>query len=557
MPSRQAPALALAPGRRAFPWLVGAAAFLLRPRVLELADPSACRGVLDVIAYTSLAMGPYVSVGTVLRTLDTIVVVGAIAGLTELFLRTTGSYAVSAAVAIAVGLSPLFPPTVGTPQAAGVCGACVAAALIAMREDDAGSRGWLRPAVQVIALLGVATLIAPVWCGGAADLSMRGSAGLGHATVWALGPLAIGLAVLGAFVRSRSHHTADHYRVGVAAALTVMLTIGGVRPEAASVPMVLIGWWLVAIGLHETIIAIGWQRAGRIGCVILLVAVPALQAARRTADERDDRVRPNGQPQLTLQRARAFLNVIDVNASIVEEDASMDLLLRAALVNRRQATPRFSVIARDPDVVAAALARGPVYAFPRGQLELGLRGFVMRPVTTVARRRDRAQEQISGLARITERGACYAIGNDWAAIGQVSASGRIAVVAASDAAVGPVELRFGGPSIATPSPDGWSPRMMRGFHARTYDRRRPADAELLATEAHASGAPSDRVLSSPFVLTLYLYRTPRGPLALPVTLGAAFPLGVARLDAAAASQQLSVCDASATAVTPIGARPWP
>jgi hypothetical protein len=509
---------------------------------------------LDFIAIGSLRVDPFLSTGTLLRTIDTIVVFGATTGFAHLVVLATSNFAVAAAAAIAVVLSPLFPLTFETPRAAGVFGACAAIALAAATRRAPGSSGWLRPTLQTIGVILVVALIAPPWCTvPVPDFSIARIAAVVRAVGWAVGPLMVGLAVLGAYTQSRAWNGRDAWRIaGVGSLLAALTTVGSSSAPIASVPVALVIWWFAAIGLNETIAAMGRSSAARVGGVILLVLVPTLQSARRNAEERDDRVPLNGHEQLTLQRMRALLNVIDVSASIAQEDASVNLVLRAAAMIGRPSAKRFVVVSPDADAVTRALASGPAYAFPRGQADLGLRGFLLRPTASIGRQRDRTPEEIAGLAAIVGRRPCYAMRKEWVDVGDAAAGGKIAVAAWSEQSVGPVTLILGGAMWPVLVTNTWTTRMIRGFHFSVYDRRNPAEADALLAGARTLGVPLDHpALAMPVVLRLSVHRIPRGPLALPVILGGAFPAGIARLDSTDVSQQLSVCDASAARVTPL------
>jgi hypothetical protein len=165
-------------------------------------------------------------------------------------------------------------------------------------------------------------------------------------------------------------------------------------------------------------------------------------------------------------------------------------------------------------------------------------------------------ETISGLEMIVGRRPCRLMQREWVDVSDVAAAGRIAVIAQSDASFGPVSLLLAGATSPVLVPESWSRRMIRGFSVSIFTRRIPAETERLLTEGRTLGVPADHpVLAAPVLLELSLERIPRGPLALPVILGASLPVGIARLDPkASSSEQLWVCDASAAHVTPFEVR---
>jgi len=94
---------------------------------------------------------------------------------------------------------------------------------------------------------------------------------------------------------------------------------------------------------------------------------------------------------------------------------------------------------------------------------------------------------------------------------------------------------------------------MRGFHFFNFDRLTPTRAARLMAETAATGLPGAHpLLAEPFILRLTLHRTPRAPLALAVTLGAPFQIGVAKLERGTTEPgHLMVCDAPAVAIAPL------
>jgi hypothetical protein len=361
------------------------------------------------------------------------------------------------------------------------------------------------------------------------------------------------LAGLGEFVMVRRGDLRTLLLIGGVTAVAAVMGAAGV--DITAVPIVLAAWWLAAAGLQEVIAAMGRSRPAQIAAMLILVLLPTLQLARRIAEERDDHVRPNGHEQLSLQRVRGMLNMIPDNASVVREDATLDLLLRAANAGVQRGVKPFVVIPRNAETVDRARSSGPVYAFPGAQLDLSHRGFVLQPVPAASRRRDRTFENIQGLSAIAGRRACQLMGSEWSDVSSVTAAGRLAVVAEANADFGPVVIFLGGAASPVFTPSAWTPRMMRGFQAWAFDSRRAEGTGPLQAEAQAHGVPADHpVLAAPVVARLTLHRIPRAPLALPVDLGGSFPVAIARLDPTASSERLYLCDASAAGVTPFEIR---
>src|SRR5262249_34441908 len=234
------------------------------------------------------------------------------------------------------------------------------------------------------------------------------------------------------------------------------------------------------------------------------------------------------------------LNLVPQEAVFVEEDASVDVLLRAAVFGGRRKAKPISVVAAEPDAVAHALESRVVYAYPWRQEDLSLRGFVVDQ-TAVARLAEDNQRALEGIAAITGRRTCQPLGRRLADFN--GASDRIALSADSESARGPAVIYLGGPSAGAPIPDGWSVRMRRGFGFFTFDHLTAAGTARLPAEAVSAGLPlTHPILAEPFVIRLNLHRTPRAPLTLPVILGHPFPKGVVELDAGADDAgRLTVC----------------
>ena len=85
----------------------------------------------------------------------------------------------------------------------------------------------------------------------------------------------------------------------------------------------------------------------------------------------------------------------------VEEDSTVDVLLRAAVFGGRRTGKRFTVGSRQPAAIGRALSRGPVYAFPKGREDLSLRGFASEPVAVTIRLSSDAREKVEGIAAMT------------------------------------------------------------------------------------------------------------------------------------------------------------
>jgi hypothetical protein len=596
--------------RRLAPWLVGPVVLIVRSASLELSPPSACPGLLELISIAAVRIDQSVHVGSFFTVLHAIVIVAALAAFTELARRFTHSLAISVAVALAAGLGPLFSDAIAPPGDAAAFGICAATALAWTRFFEKSDRRKTA-AFSIIGALLAAALLVPPWlvpaavgagavaavtwrtvrrfaswtfgaCAGAAFvaatigiLQLSPPRALGAVNTrsavacvlpppsaartvevlktfsWWVGPFGFALAVLGAFLVMP--RTAWRTRVIVAsvAMICLMLAAETMAPAVAAAPSLLLVSLLAASGLREVIDAIGRGARAALAAVLIVVLVPALAASRRVNDERDDWIRPLGHGQQTLRQMTAVLNLVPQEATFVEEDATIDVLLRAAVFGGRRKLKPVTMISPDPDAVAQAIRSHAVYAFPRRQEDLSLRGFIVEPFASSGAIAEDALRTLEGIAAITGRRTCQAVSDRWSAA--PGASGRIALSADREGARGPAVIYFGGPTPSQPSPDGWPPRTLRGFRFFTFEQPAGARTERVVEEARDVGLPADHpLLAEPFLLRLTLHRTPRAPLALAVVLGAPFPIGVTKLEAGAANVgRLTLCDAPAVRIVPL------
>ena len=602
--------------RRAIPWMAGPAVLLIRGRTVELTNPSACPGVLELISIATVRLSPDLPVGQLFHVLQAAVIVAALAAFVELVCRQTRNMATAATVGLAVGLSPLFAATLSPPWEAAAFGVCAAAALLAGSRFArlpgsswvcvllsfpilltgallvpswlvvaAGgafvtaimawprgreSRRWVAGGTVAAALallaLGILNLSRPdvlaessSWQVLASCVMPRPSAATTTAHVitvgWWFGPFALALAVLGAFVEApRAGWRRSLLTAGVALVCLVLASSSGMSAPVALAPSAVALWWLAAAGLGQVVTAMGRGRVQRVAAALILLLLPTLEASRRINEVRDDWVRPRGHETQTLRQMKMTLNLVSESASFVEEDSTIDLLLRASASGGRRSGKPFTVVAPTPDAVAHALAGRAVYAFPRRQEDLSLRGFVIEPLRVPGLGPADGLQEIEGVAAITGTRRCQLVGSTWTDL--TGASGRIAVSADSEAARGPVVIYLGGARSAQPEPDGWSPRTIRGFHSFAFDQRTDVPSARLRAEERDVGLPHEHpVLAEPFVVRLTLHRTPRAPLALAVTLGASFPVGVVKLQEGAEDVgHLTVCDAPAVPISRLSRR---
>ncbi|MEP7307115.1 MAG: hypothetical protein ABJA98_16505 [Acidobacteriota bacterium] len=602
-------------GRATLPWLTGVAALLLRSHPLELAPASPCPGLLELIGIAAVRSHPDLTAGVLFGAMHATAIVAGVAMFVRLVSRRNVDMAVAATTGLALGLSPMFASTLAPPWEAAAVAVCAAAALLIGPLCDRLGRSAAAP----LAMLGVAVigaLLVPAWtalaaigagatvlvsferprfirwvqgaaisagivCAVLAVLSVlpqNASAGGSRwsalaactwpvpATArvlaipgtigWLLGPFALALSALGLVVEVQREVATRRLMVAALGLACLPLAIGNTLGLQIVLAPCIVGlWFLVASGLREITSRISRGPVLRIAGAIFLLLVPTLQAARFSAEERDDWERPNGHESATLAQVTAGLNSVSPDATFVEEDSVVDLLLRAAVFGGRRSAKRFVVGSRQTASVVQALTHGPVYAFPKGREDLSKRGFTTAAVEVTMRLPGDDRAKITGLAVVTGSRPCQTVGADWIDLAGGFPSGRMALAADTDAAHGPLVLFLGGSNAVEPHPDAWPARTTRGFRFAVFDRRTGNPSERLE-EARLHGlATEHRVLTMPFVMRLLLHRTPRAPLALAVTLGAPFPVAVARLQAGVVETgHLMLCDAPEVDIAPFGSR---
>jgi hypothetical protein len=593
-------------GRRALPWLVGPTVLFTEGRSLELVPPHPCPGLLELVSIVAVRARLDLTIGAWFGALHALAVIVGLAAFVILASRATGNIAVAASTALAIGLSPAFPRTLAPPREAVAFAVCACGAVLFTRSlnryaSTAMSLRWF----PVLVAWMVAALVVPEWTIGAAlgagitfcliasrldgtrryagggvmallcvllvMMMFAASPGIDGGTssrspwqalaacstpAWRqvgltavfdrlLGPFALALAALGLFAEVQ---TAGWRRclMAITAGLAGLALVGitpSNAPEAV-IPWLVGVWMLAALGFQQ-VVSLARSSVTRAIAGLLLVLFPILQVARLRAEERDNSVHSLGHEAATLRHVIAVLNLVPANATFAEEDATIDLLMRAAVFGGRRAGKPFTIAPRRRDVIKSALDRGPVYAFPRGQEDLSQRGFVIEPVARIGRAQDQSDKTVEGLAAITGTRPCQIIGERWVDLAGIGETGRIAMSGDSESAYGPIVLYLGGPMAGEPAPDGWPLRTTRGFRLATFDRETDAHADRLLAEARARELSDGEVFKSPYVTRLTLHRTPRAPLTLGILLGASRPVGVAKGEYfdPSPSSHLTICEA--------------
>ena len=591
MPSPPAIDQTIRLARRAGLWMVGPIVLLLRGPISELAPPARCAGALDLFAMLIVRAWPDMRVGPLFTVLQAIAVTLAFGAFGELALRASGSFVVAAAVVVTLGISQPFAAGFALPSQAAAFAATALAALAfrAWYNEKESSR---RSTVRLCLALVFAAAIVPAWTASCALLvfvvlqrsGTRGrvlgvasasaiAAGIpilvavvvnraGSAPPWsacvlpgtplsfksvrgvmdAAGPLVLALSALGGYAAALR---SGQQRTGLLIGFAMLAVAPGLRdvwaPGVAVAPALVAVFGLAGIGLAEMLTHVP-RQGGSIVSALLIAALPGLQLSR--APDRQDAPRALlGHEKTTLAQIRGLVNLVPPASTIVEEDASVDLLLRALSFAGRPSSRPLGIIPLSRGSVLGALSAGPVFAFPGGQRDLGLRGFALENVATFAGTAGH------GLAAVSGTRACVQLQKTWVDLDDVGMHGRVALVADSDAASGPVVVYFSGTDGYTPGPDNWASRTMPGFDLQMFDRNSAASAAAMNAEAADAGLSGHAVFASPYVARLTLLRVPHAPLALPIVLGPPRARGVGKLAAEPAdARPLTLCDAPAPAV---------
>jgi hypothetical protein len=449
---------------------------------------------------------------------------------------------------VAIALIPLIAPRLLFP----------AAGLLAFQlTDDFRSRSgaeWSR-AAAVCAGLAIAAiwLTVPSSAIPAGTTALRVAAGCVAPSPWngdlaearaqagvaaaAVGALPFGLALVGAFVHV--YRTTRRTWMAAVFVLACVFWNGPIVTDAAFVP-VLVGFWtLAAVGLAEAIDSVPSRH--RLGAVALAALVPLLAWQRLSFREPPQPLSAYGHEGMSAEQIRRIAEAVNGSTSsegsLVEEDASVALLLRAARVLRNDRGLR--LVRRDPAAIEQALGR--VFALPLAQRSMQLRGvrFAAPGISGVP-----------GLAEVVSVSRCAAINRWWTELPALTETTALALAAGSEQARGPVIVYAGAGQPFQPGAPGWPPAAMRGFQVREYRRAERPD---LSDALLAQGVPSSSgTIGAPFVLRLELWRTPHAPRALGVALGIRPHTTVARADPSSTPPFPEVCPWFAFEVRRIG-----
>ena len=218
-------------------------------------------------------------------------------------------------------------------------------------------------------------------------------------------------------------------------------------------------------------------------------------------------------------------------AAIVAEDASVDLLRRAAAPYLDAIGKPLEIVAPTPAAVMAATQSGRVFAYPHARSVLQYQG-----VSFAA-----AGGNLPGLSEVKAIVPCSAIQSSWTLAPELQGVERFALVASASDARGPVAVYKGTERPMTAAPVAWPLRTTRGFVLRTYARAERPD---LADALRAEGVPeTSSLLRMPHVARIVLWRTPGAPAMLPVDLGTAPTVVLTRAEPGGRLDGLRLCPA--------------
>jgi hypothetical protein len=573
--------------------LISVAATPLHRAVPEPAQPPACPGIVELTVIHLSRAAPSVAVGQLFQYAHQVLMVLGLALFVVCARRVSGRWTVAVAASLACALLSAFAPVLTVPSATAlVLTASVVLALsadrlglvallpllatvlvvpptaiplaalsvwlLSSRRREGQQRRWRGPlgaGLGVLALGWVVSYVMPsaragaasaqplacvLWPGTQPASATDALAALRDA--WTMtGVYVCALAGLGFFtIRARLRSPT----IWIAAAYVAAMAIGGSGPSTALgsvasfnalavVPAAVATLLLAAVGLSEIVQVSGMGLRGRAAATLLVALLPALQWAVRI-DARDEAPPDFGHQRLSLRHFRRLMTGVEPGAALVEEEAIVDLLLRANGAGANGSpTPQ-------PIALATAAAGGSgahaVFALPLAQRKLQALGFKLHDMPAMA-----------GIARVEFAGRCERLGREWRAMNDLSASTAFALAARSDEETGPVVIYAALNGPASVRPLDWPRTATRGFHVSGY---RPADAQdraRLERDARGDELPDAlRWMEAPHVLRLEQWRTPDAPPVLITELGTAPVHVVGQVAPRASVPRITICQSSRT-----------
>ncbi len=545
---------------------VAAVAVLIERQPPHLTDPASCPGLLE---WTTIAVASSrVPLATFITWLNTAGVFVAIVALTRWIQRASDTPLAAASVSIAAAVTVVTAPALAPSHVLAI-GAASAAwiawdAAVATRRALPRAIAWLAfaltaaiapplaiplacvgvwltwqttnpsrrvPRLAAAAVAAVAVISWPLWLSSAIpDLPGRESAptscllpqafSIRHAAAAVTeafrgtGPAPFALVLVGAFSLWHVAGRAAAWPFAAFALLPIAVSAGSAAdPSRVFAPAIAAFWWIVAVGLRETLASLTARRSWRAGAWAIALILPVLQWSHRSTLPLSAFDQPRGHDTLTRRDAAHLIGALPSQSTIVIDDAISELLLRSSARIARDSGKVVIAIPRDGRQATQAAASGRLFAMPRAQFELQHQG-----LTRVAS----AEAGIAGVVAFERAGACADVDLRWREAPDLARSTRLAVVADRADARGPILIYLGSSTALNPHPLDWPEWSLRGYYANSYDRSNERDRGELERHQANDPAPSDhRVFGFPFVTRLELWRVPNGPMILPLGLGSA------------------------------------
>ena len=272
---------------------------------------------------------------------------------------------------------------------------------------------------------------------------------------------------------------------------------------------------LLGAGLSAMTRACGPRPAGRVAALFFCALLPGLQLAAPRSNVRA--ADSFGVERLSAAAVNQLLKVLPDDSVLVDEDATVPLLLRVNGDSRERMNKRLALAPREPDTLSRLAARSRVrlFALPLAQSRLQWRGIAFRRADLPG---------VSGLAEALPGPGCDVLTPGWQEVSSVPTARTSAVTIVGIApgedhvvlvyAIASAEL--------TPSPVDWPAAAQRGFAQTTYRLDHQGHPEALAVQLRKDGAtPGMFAAGWAFTTRLEVWRASGAPPVLPVTLGLA------------------------------------
>ena len=507
---------------------LGAAALGLQLAPAVLAPAAPCPGLLERGAVLTAQIARSAPLGELLLRADRAIFFFAIVLFGRVAIAVSGSWLAAGAVTLAFAGSSLFAPAM-SPFDPFVAALVSLVALLALRQPIAGDRAmrWIGLCLVLI-VLALVPVALPAWImpplpspfdpnsrTHACDWTLvrSGAAGV-TAAFSSVGTYGVLLGVFGLFtIRAR---LSDRRVLPLMAYVAAAFLAACMRDANASrylAAAVIVLWLLASVGLAEVVRTAGSNVVGRLGAVVLAALVPLVPIAARYRTGQSSPIVASafGHDRMTFDGMRRALQLLPPRSILVEEDATVDLLLRATSATWQRSGKTLQLVDRNPDAVASA-ATDPsqqVFAFPAAQMDLSKEGFELS---------DDALPGVSGIAVVKSGGVCQAIDETWSNIDSPSRAPMLVLRSEKPDEEGAVAMWFGSAHPIGLMPVGWPDWVVPGFLPVDFA---PADKPVLEQEAAQDGLTGhEPVLEQSHVTRLEVWKFSGAPRLLPISLGA-------------------------------------